>query len=210
MPPTTSSKSERSIFALAPLVVLAVLLIGFGATGCAQVNNPWKDSSALVEQEMTTPSAEGFKGHAEFGGATRRDIAPTQVSYENGAVTHWPLWWEDPFEDKGNGYAPVADRDAPDTEFAVNWVDYLHIAYGPGRMFFVNTAGYPISAIVTPPGTLMESDGRIDKNILGYDHDAKRSNAATREPPDVNFITKAKAPTEEAPANPPPEQPSKQ
>jgi hypothetical protein len=46
-------------------------------------------------------------------------------------VPHWPLWWEDPFEDKGNNYKPVADRDAPDTEFAMNWVDYFHIAYGP-------------------------------------------------------------------------------
>ena len=84
----------------------------------------------------------------------------------------------------------MADRDAPNNEFAWNWVDYFHMPYGPGRMIFVNAAFWPISAVVTPPGTLMESNGRIDKGLLWYDHDAKRCDSVTREPPDVNIIKK--------------------
>lgn len=176
------------------VAVCVTVFAALGFVGCAHVNNPYKDSSAVIDDEMTTPSAEGYKGRTEFGQATRRDIAASEVRYENGAVSHWPLWFEDPFEDKGNRYVAVADRDAPDNEFAWNWVDYFHIPYGPGRMFFVNTAGYPISAIVTPPGTLMESDGHIDKNLLNYDHDAKRSDSVNREPPDVNIIKKHQEP----------------
>lgn len=171
------------VFGLLPIVLFAL-------AGCAHVNNPYRDSSAAIEDEMTTPSTEGHRGHAEFGRQARRDYPVSEVRYENCAVSHWPLWWEDPFEDQGNRTKDPADRDAPDNEFAWNWVDYLHIAYGPARMVFVNTAGWPISAIITPPGTLMESNGRIDQGLVWYDHDAKRSDSVTREPPDVNIIDK--------------------
>lgn len=174
----------------------------FLAVGCNHVNNPWVDSGALVDQEMTTPSTEAYVRRAEQSTASpqpQRVWRQSEVYCENGAVSHWPLWFEDPFEDKGNSFKPKADRDAPDTEFAWNWVDYLHMGYGPGRMIFVNTAGWPISAVVTPPGTLMESDGKIDKGLVWYDHDAKRSDPAVREPPDVNVIKKDHEPAAAAP-----------
>lgn len=197
MPLRTSSRFDRSSlvfgrwFALAAVVALGV--------GCAHVNNPFKDSGAAIESEMTTPSAEGYQDRGEFARAPGRSWAASEVQYENGTVSHWPLWFEDPFEDKGNRYGPVADRDAPDIEYAWNWVDYLHIPYGPGRMIFVHAAGWPVSAMVTPPGTLMESDGRIDKGLVWYDHDARRSDSVTREPPDVNIITKHPEAAAEAP-----------
>lgn len=183
----TSLKFRAIRGAAAALVMATVLGLG---SGCAQLNDPWKDSSAAIDSDMTTTTTKGYEGKPEFGRPIRRDTEPSQVAYQNTQVTHWPLWFEDPFEDKGNGYEPVADRDAPDDVFAMNWVDYLHIAYGPGRLL-VNIAGFPASVIVTPPGTLMESDGRISKNILGYDHDARRSDSAMREPPDVNNIDRS-------------------
>ena len=172
-------------------LVVHVSLLGAAlvVAGCAHVNNPYRDSSAVIDEEMTTPSAEGYAGRAEFGRPAVRNWTTSEVRYENGAVSHWPLWFEDPFEDKGNRDYAVADRDAPDNEFAWNWVDYLHMAYGPGRMT-LNTVTWPIGAMVTPPGTLMEGDGRIDKGLLWYDHDTKRSDSVTREPPDVNVIKK--------------------
>lgn len=174
-----------SVQCVGSLCAVLGLLVG---VGCAHVNNPYKDSSTVIEADMTTPSAEGYQGRAEFGRMACRNWAASDVRYENGAVTHWPLWFEDPFEDKGNGMTDPADRDAPDREFARNWVDYFHIGYGPARMFFVNAAGWPASAIVTPPGTLMESDGRISKGLVFYDHDAERADSVNREPPDVNII----------------------
>ncbi len=170
--------------ALAPVTLFVI-------AGCAHVNNPWVDSGSLVNNEMTTPSTEGYLSRAGQSGPMsqpQRSWARSQVYCENGAVSHWPLWFEDPFEDKGNAIRPAAEMNEPDREFAWNWVDYLHIPYGPGRMIFVNTVGLPISAVVTPPGTLMESDGRIDKGLVWYDHDAKRADSVVREPPDVNVI----------------------
>jgi hypothetical protein len=178
--------------------------------GCAHVNNPWADSGAAINSEMTTASTEGYRAGASQVGPTyqgQRQWSRSDICQENGAVSHWPLWFEDPFEDKGNAFKPDADRDAPDCEFAMNWVDYLHIAYGPGRMFFVNTVDWPVSAVVTPPGTLMESDGRIDKGLVWYDHDAKRADSAVREPPDVNVIRKSHKQPSEDPVDAPENQP---
>ena len=167
-------------------VMSAGLLV---SAGCAHINNPYKDSGAAIDDEMTTASAEGSVGKAEFASVMRRSWPAEKVYYENGAVSHWPLWFEDPFEDKGNGPTVEGDLDPIDNRFAWSWEDYLHIGYGPGRIF-LNTVAWPISAVVTPPGTLMESDGRISKGLLWYDHDAKRSDSVTREPPDVSPISK--------------------
>lgn len=165
----------------------AMLLAVVSSTACSHLNDPFKDSSATIDAEMTTASAEGYKGKREFYVPLHRRGAMTQVCYENGSTTHWPLWFEDPFEDKGNDVTDPNDRDPIDHYFAWTWVDFLHMGYGPGRLL-LNTVLYPASAVVTPPGTLMESDGRLDKNIAGYDHDAKRSDSATREPPDGHHL----------------------
>jgi len=160
------------------------------AAGCAHINNPYEDSSAMINEEMTTQSTQGYMAEGKpMGRPLGRTWSSSQVLYANGAVTHWPLWFEDPFEDKGNGYRPVENRDAPDNVFCWNWVDYLHMGYGPAREV-LNIGGFPASAIVTPPGTLMESDGHISKGLLGYDFDEKRADSATREPPHVNAISR--------------------
>jgi hypothetical protein len=153
--------------------------------GCGQLNNPYKDSGSAIEPEMTTASADGFMRHeAGLNRPHQRTWSASTVAYENGAVTHWPLWFEDPFEDYGNRLKSPADRSDPDNEFAWNGLDYLGMVACPGREF-VNLVGWPISAAVSPPGLLMESDGRISRGLLGYQHDAERSSAAHREPPDV-------------------------
>lgn len=169
------------------------------AGGCAHLNDPYRDSSAVINADMTTPSSADYRGTPEFGRPIARSWETSQVTYANGAVTHWPLWWEDPFEDKGNRYCPPesGNESDPDNEFAWNWVDYLHMGYGPGR-YFLNTISWPVSAVVTPPGTLMESDGKLSKGLVGYDHDAQRADSATREPPDVNVLNR-RAFTNDAP-----------
>lgn len=176
----------QSIF---PSALLLVALCVVGAVGCAHVNNPWVDSSTIVEDEMTTASAQGYCDKREFSSNRWRTNWPVKtVQYRNGTVSHWPLWFEDPFEDKGNRAHEVADENEPDETFAMNWVDYLHMAYGPAR-FLLNGAAWPISAVVTPPGTLMESDGRLSPSIIDhYDHDAARADSVTREPPFTNYI----------------------
>ncbi len=135
-----------------------VRLVAVGAfavvlSGCVQPNDPFKDSSAAIDVDMTTTSAEGYTGKAEFPGTLHRTWAPAAVRYENGAVTHWPLGFEDPFETKGNSFVSSEDRDAPDNVFAWNSLDFFHLAYGPGRMF-INMLAMPATLVHTPPGTI--------------------------------------------------------
>jgi len=160
--------------------------------GCAHLNDPFRDSGAAINGDMTTPSAEGFSARTQKSSALRRSSEPAVVFYSNGAVTHWPLWFEDPFEDRGNTDVtmrdPAKERDLPDNVFAWNWVDYFDLAYSPAR-YMVNLVAFPASAIVLPPGALMESDGRISRSWQGYAFDEQRSDSASREPPDVSLIS---------------------
>ena len=182
---SSCAQNLRGVVRVVAMGTLAVCFVG--VLGCAHINNTHKDSSVVIDDELTTPSADGHKGKTEFGRPYRRSWAPSEVAFVNGAVTHWPLLFEDSFEDKGNGFHSSDDRDAPDNAYFVDWVDYLHILYGPGRMA-LNVAAWPISAVVTPPCTLMESDGHISKGIVWYEHDATQSDSAIREPPDYNQI----------------------
>jgi hypothetical protein len=54
---------------------------------------------------------------------------------------------------------------------AWTWEDWLAFAYCPAR-FALNTFALPVSAIVTPPGTVLCSDGNISQQLIWRDHDA--------------------------------------
>jgi len=186
-------------------IVGASLLFGCVA-GCAHVNNPYEDSSTYINEDMKTASSEAYaSGTPEFPRDVQREWKKSNLAYENGAVTHWPVWFDDPFQYKGNGYCPVPpDKiNDPDNTFAWNGVDYLDIAYSPAR-FVLNTVAWPVSAVVTPPGTLMESDGYLSKNLLGqYDFDEHRAVSANREPPHMSTVNKNTLLPEPLPADQP-------
>ncbi len=150
----------RNVYITACFFAGLVLL----ATACSQppAVNPWVDDS-LSRDAATTPSADAVlsSGHAPIV----RDRGLTLMPAPNvtGDVPHYPLWWEDPFEDKGDG----------DQTYAWTWQDYAGMPYGLGR-YILNTIAWPVSAVVTPPGTTLVSDGTVPP---GRDHDAARGTA---------------------------------
>jgi len=185
---------------------LLIPILAMAFPGCTeQVVSPWHDVAADKRADLTTPSAEGFKPGfgaetsaagpartASFAGdaSMPADGAPgrgerewerSTVYYHQIAVTHWPVYFENPFVDKGNQATDPADRDAPDSRFESEAVDDLAAIYGHAR-FLLNIVGWPVSAIVTPPGAIMASDGRLSEGLLGYDHDAARASRNTENP----------------------------
>ena len=141
--------------------VLSGLAVGtaIAVGGCQQPPgvNPWQDD-ALSPRTWSTPSADGVLSAEHAPAIRHRSSTPSEAPSVAGEVPHFPLWWEDPFEDKGDG----------DATFAWTWADYVALPYAPGR-FLLNTAAWPVSAVVTPPGTPMVSDGVVGTN---QDHDA--------------------------------------
>ena len=119
--------------------------------------NPWRDDAISVET-WSTPSADGILATGQTPVIRKLDTPADPAPSVSGAVPHYPLWWEDPFEDKGDG----------NNTFAWTAADYVGMPYGLGR-FLLNTMAWPVSAVVTPPGTPMVSDG-----VIGRDHDARR------------------------------------
>lgn len=154
--------------ALGALTVIAVL------AGCQHVENPFVDDLPRVE-EVTTASVARAQAAPRMEPRPNRDFAAVSVEPEIAAVSHWPLGWEDPFEDKGS----------QDGRFAWTAEDYFAIGYGPGR-FIVNTIGFPATVVATPPGTLMCSDGKLSRQALGYDHDATPSPMGV--PPPIDLL----------------------
>jgi hypothetical protein len=142
----------------------AALVVGLAlVAGCSEAG-PGVDGfhdDSIPRSEWTTPSAEYVRASGVEASKRSRDWEPSHVDLEPMGSPHWPLWWEDPFEDKGS----------TDGQFCATYEDIIAAPYSVGR-YLVNTMFWPASVIVTPPGTVMISDGYLSKQILGYDHDA--------------------------------------
>lgn len=142
--------------------VLAALALATAIAGCAHAIGPFADEATPTE-DMTTASERAIRDRHVTPVVRRREWGTSATSYPSGQVVHWPTWFEDPFEDKGSD----------DGRFAWTAEDYLAMPYSFARLL-LNTIGWPASAVVTPPGTPMVSDGKLSRQVLGKDHDATR------------------------------------
>jgi hypothetical protein len=147
------------------LAVLNCALVALGSlAGCAHVPNQWVEDGPATVMDQDSPTAQDLYEHYAPAEPRRRDWHALTLNTPYGAVTHWPLWMEDPFVDKGHGREGL-------NRFHLGWEDYVALAYVYPR-YTLNWLGLPVSMVVTPPWTLMESDGALSRQGLGYDHDA--------------------------------------
>jgi len=140
------------------------LLLAWGLPGCQLLVNPWHDATAL-DSPVTTPSAELARAAEakEFG--CPRDFPAATTGTADGAVTHGPLYFEDPADDVGS----------EDGAFSWTGEDFLQMAIGPAR-FLMNGVFIPISLLDTPPWMVMSSDGEPSRTVVWQAHDAGRWN----------------------------------
>lgn len=143
-------------------VALGILATGLGLlAGCTVFPNQFKAQSPSLLVVNASPSAVDVLERYTPAPVRQRPW-PMDVRYtEPGGVTHLPLYWQDPFEDKGATYANH-----------LGWEDYIAMPYSLAR-FIINTIGFPVSVVVTPPWQLQESDGELSRQLLGYDHDPR-------------------------------------
>jgi hypothetical protein len=151
-------RRKQEVRKVIPLALLSFFLFPLSFS-CRQPPgvHPWRDDS-IPHEAWTTPSQEGILAAARSPVIRERPVEPAVAPDVDWGVPHFPLWWEDPFEDKGSR----------DGQFRWTWEDYFAMPYSLGRSL-LNTAAFPVSAIVTPPGTPMVSDGVVRKH-----HDAER------------------------------------
>lgn len=147
--------NSRACVALAVAALAASMMLG-----CAHTINPFADES-IPREAMTTASERRVRQAGATPDIRQRDWPQTATSRPTGEVVHWPTWFEDPFEDKGS----------EDGKYAWTGEDYLAMPYSMARLL-LNTMGWPVSAVLTPPGMPMASDGRLSRQALGKDHDA--------------------------------------
>lgn len=161
------SKIETNSYRLVGLAMVAV--VGLGA-GCAKelVVNPFQDELVLHPVETTTASAEGVRAANLTPTMRVRDHGPKEIRSFDGSVTHGPLFFEDPFEENGSD----------DGQFAWTAEDHLQWWYWRGR-FLANAILSPWTLVDTPPWTVMVSDGKPSRRVIGHLHDADRYVAPT-------------------------------
>ena len=146
----------------------SMLAFGFLA-GCSHVENQWREDGPSFGADLRTPTEIEIRDENEPSIIRRRAWESYALMTADGRVSHFPLHFEDPFEDRGaDALCPTSD------EYKLRATDIVAVPWSYGR-YWLNILGYPVSLVVTPPWTLMESDGELSRQALGYDHDATRA-----------------------------------
>ena len=176
MPLNRHHKCSRPRYGRIPEVVAVIILIGL-VTGCTQWSNPWRDDSPATAT-ATTASVQVVRAVSAEGMRPNRGFVHAAIAPTSGAVTHGPLYWSDPYE----------DRISNDVRFCWTGEDYWAAYYGIGCNM-VNTILWPVYAVVTPPDTVMVSDGVSERQWPGWNRDsehlsARQSESVTSAPSD--------------------------
>lgn len=154
-----------------PLAIRCSPIAILFAVGCAHVENHYREDGPAKLTDWRTPSEIDIRERYQPAEARRRAWETAHAAAVDGTVTHWPLYLEDPFEDQGSGNSPLDPVQSGVNEYRLGWEDWIALPYSHAR-WTMNWLAFPVSAIVTPPWTVMESDGRLSRQALGYDHDA--------------------------------------
>ena len=185
---------------VAPQLPISAALVVVLLAGCTYVPNQFREEGPSVTAQWDSPTAADVKARFAAAAQRQRGWTETTVAPGSGAVDHLPLYFEDPFEDKGAGRTDETD---PHNVYRGGWEDYVALPYCFAR-FTGNWLMFPVSAIVTTPWTIMESDGRLSRQLLGYDHDAIPNGhhvfeLAPKEPPITDYYPR-ETPSPEEPA----------
>lgn len=158
------------------------LTLGFGLLGCGAIHNQFREDGPAAEETWDSDTAMDVD--ARFQPAEGRSRGWNQSVFvgERGVAVHGPLYFEDPFQDKGSDRKDSLTGEHPRNKYRWGWEDFFAVAYSPARLV-VNTLGFPVSVVVIPPWTQMESDGEISKQLFFRDHDATWRGEAQREAP---------------------------
>lgn len=160
---TTVRRKHATTGDLAQFLRAGLLAWLVAAAGCQLAVNPFEDEFA-GQPRVTTPSVDGVLAAGKTAVIFTRPMEPSECVPQDGTVLHTPLYFEDPYEVNGSD----------DGQFAWTGQDYWQWVYWRAR-FLLNAVLFPVSAVVTPPGTVMASDGRPGPRAFGERHDAQRS-----------------------------------
>ncbi len=140
------------------LVAGVVVLVG---GGCQLMTNPFRDEFA-GSPPVTTPSVEGILLSDTTPEPYDRGFTTVEAEVADGSVTHGPLLFEDDLDDIWDG----------DDRFAVSHRDVGQWFVWQGR-FAINLVAVGGSMMMTPPWTVMVSDGSPGRSVVGETYDVQ-------------------------------------
>ncbi len=144
-------------------------------TGCAITPDQFVEDGPATRMAWESASAADIRANHQPSALRVREWPEVRIRTVDMAVYHLPLYFEDPFVDKGH----LRTEDThPLNIYRWGWEDFFAGFYTYPR-HWLNTLALPISVMVQPPWQMMESDGRVSRQALGYDHDATESSLRT-------------------------------
>ncbi|MBL8880756.1 MAG: hypothetical protein JNG88_16705 [Phycisphaerales bacterium] len=141
---------------------IAVAAAGVSLLGCHKIENNFAEdgpSSSGASLDSATVADLRTRGDAPEH-QRERAWKKNCLVVADGSVRHAPLYFQDPFEDKGAGYS----------EHRMGWEDIFAAHYNFAR-FTGNWLLLPVSMVINPPWQTQESDGILSTQLLGKDHD---------------------------------------
>ena len=159
--------------------VAAVILSGL-VIGCAPKNNPFVEDGPSAEMVWNSATAADVYDRLEPSESRQRHWPRHTLIAADGRVTHDPLYMENPFVDNGTYRTdadPLGMTAGGRSKYYTGWTDLGAGLYALPR-YWANLIAFPISAAVTPPWQVQESDGYVSRQKLGYDHDPTRADEA--------------------------------
>ncbi len=195
----TTRHSWKTVLGCTTLGLLAVAL----SSGCSIAVNHFKEDGPSTTMNWDSPTTADVKARFKEAEPRERGWTATTVAAESGKVYHYPLYLENPFVDKGRAAVHPEGWTEPDelNVYRAGWEDYVALPYSPAR-YMLNVLLFPASTVVTPPWTVMESDGQLSKQLLGYDHDATPSHDFVPQAPPAPLEKSTTGQPENAPAAP--------
>ncbi|MDX2200283.1 MAG: hypothetical protein SF069_15090 [Phycisphaerae bacterium] len=152
-------------------------------SGCAQRNNVFVEDGPSAEMVWDSHTASDARARFQPAPVKQREWPEHRVYAADGAVTHDPLWFENPFVEAGTGRVdddPHGHTAGGRNKYRLSGRD-VYAALAGLPWFVVDTAFAPVSMAIDPLWQLQESDGIAERrHFLGFKYDAKESSDAAR------------------------------
>ena len=137
-------------------LTLITLLLAAATVGCG---NGWMSRTdpnaavVVVQEPIVSISLTPEVRDVRHGGdvAVQRGWDESSASYHSGDVEHLALYLQDPFERRGSN----------DGYFQTWCLDDVVAAFNGPTIFFGQTVGLPVAAVVAPPWQEACSDGNV-------------------------------------------------
>ena len=113
--------------------VTLTLFGGLGAIGCGAIHNPFSETGPAAREAWDSPTGMDIETRMQPAEARSRGWKESEFVGERGTAIHGPIYFEDPFVDKGTDRQDSGAKAHPHNKYYIDWEDFVALPYSPAR-----------------------------------------------------------------------------